>query len=462
VNTSSPVHFIGISGIGMSALARVLKGRGVAVQGSSDRATALTDRLSAEGIGIMIGHDAANLGDAGLVVVSSAIAPGNPELRAARERGLEIVRRGTLLARLMNGKKSIAVAGTHGKTTSSAMIAHVLEYAGFAPTWTVGGELVDYGVNAKNGSGDWFVSESDESDRSFLELRPYAAVITNIENDHVASDEEFASLRSDFERFASLVSPAGFLSIAADDPNTRALQIAATGARVITFGTGAQMYRLDAFGSRDFALWFDAWHYDTRLGRIDLPLVGKMNARNALGALSVALELGVPFARAAEAFASFHGVRRRFDVLARSPRVTVIDDYAHHPTAIAATIAAARDNAHGPLIVAFQPHRYTRTKYLANAFARALEGADRVLLTPVYAASELPLDGVDARSIGVPLAASGTPVEYVDAIEDLPQRMLDAAPAGSTALLMGAGSITTAASRLAELANERTPAGVRA
>ncbi len=456
------IHFIGISGIGMSALARVLAERGLTVRGSTDRRTALTDRLTSEGIAVDVGHAAANLGGADLVVVSSAIAPDNPERLEARRRGLEVVRRGTLLARLMAERKGVAIAGTHGKTTSSAMIAHVLTRSNLEPAWTVGGELVDYGVNGRDGAGPWFVAESDESDRSFLELRPFAGLITNIENDHVADDAEFDGLVGDFDRFAAQIAPEGFLCIATDDPRAAVLAGRARAARTVTFGTDRQIYAMSEVESKDFSVSFSVTRDGAPLGRIRMPLVGEMNARNALGAVAVACELGVPFEQAAGALAAFHGVRRRFEVLARTARMTVVDDYAHHPTAIAATIAAARQNAHGPLIAAFQPHRYSRTKYLSEAFAQALRGADAVFLTPVYAASEAPIEGVDAQTIGAPLARSGTPVAYVSSVADLPARLLEASPQGATVLVMGAGSITSAAAELAQAVSAPTAAGSRA
>ncbi len=458
MNIASPVHFVGISGIGMSALARVLSQRAFEVRGSSDRRTPLTDKLVAEGIAVFVGHRAENLGDARTVVVSSAIAATNPELLEAQRRGLPIVRRGSLLALLMNGRRSIAIAGTHGKTTSSAMVAAILAHAGLEPTWTVGGETVDGGINAHVGAGEWFVSESDESDRSFLELRPFASLITNIENDHVANDDEFVALTGDFERFAAQTDAAGFVCIGSDEPTAAALAAMPRAARTVTFGARGD-YRLTGFASADFAQTFEVWHGEARLGPIAMPLVGEMNARNALGAIAVASEIGIPFPVAAAALAAFHGVRRRFDILTRGEPLVVVDDYAHHPTAIAATIAAARANTSGTIVVAFQPHRYTRTAYLAAGFAQALAAADRVVLTDVYAASEAPIPGVDSKLIGERLRAHGTAVEYVARIADLPAYLVREAPAGSTVLMLGAGSITDAAAELAALVRA-VPAGV--
>ncbi len=444
------VHFIGISGIGMSALARVLLQRGFRVTGSSDRATPLLDELAREGARVFVGHDAANLGDASTVVISTAIGRENPELVAARARKIEVVHRGALLAHFMSDRRGIAIAGTHGKTTTTAMVARVLENGGLDPTVIVGGERIDTHSNARDGKGAWLVSEADESDLSFLDLRPEIAVITNIENDHIASDAEFPRMIAAFERFAANVSAHGFAYFGIDEAHSASLSGRRRNARTRTFGfhAAADVRAADAsyggFGSQ-FAAVVDGAH----LGAVTLHVPGAINVLDALPAIGISLELGVPFATIADALAGFRGVRRRFEVLARTERMTLVDDYAHHPTAVAATIAAARADFAGPIVVAFQPHRYTRTQYLAGDFARALRGADHVVLTDVYAASEAPLPGVDATAIGAPLAALGADVAYVHAVDDLPAYLLEHAPNGALVLLLGAGSITHVAARLA-------------
>jgi len=446
------VHFIGISGIGMSALARILLQRGYRVSGSSDRSTALTEELHAEGARVAIGHAPGNLGDAETVVVSTAIGAGNPELVEARARGLTVLHRGALLAELMHERRGIAVAGTHGKTTTTAMIACVLEAAGLDPTVVVGGERVDTGSNARAGAGEWFVSEADESDLSFLDLRPELAVVTNIENDHVDSDAEFARMCDAFERFAAGTLPGGCVYVGIDEPHAAALAASTRRARTRTFGFDARAdvraggARFANGGSR-FAVLLDG----TPAGEIALGVPGTINVLDALPAVAIGLDLGVPFATIAAALGAFRGVRRRFEVVARDARMTVVDDYAHHPTAVAATIAAAREGFAGPLVVALQPHRYTRTRYLAGDFARALRGADHVVLTDVYAASEEPLPGVGAASIGEPLAALGGDVAYVPDVAALPAYLLAHAPPGALVLLLGAGSITHAAHELGAL-----------
>jgi UDP-N-acetylmuramate--alanine ligase len=442
------VHFVGISGIGMSALARILLQRGERVTGSSDRETALTGRLRAEGAKVTIGHSAANLGDAAQVIVSSAISEENPELMAARAAGLDVLRRGTLLAELMAPKRGIAIAGTHGKTTTTAMTACVLEAGGIDPTVVVGGERVDTGTNARLGASDWFLSESDESDRSFLELRPQIAVLTNVENDHIASDAELPALLAAFAAFLDRVPSEGLVLIGADDRRAAAIGARERAARTLTFGFGAADVVASARRFADFGSLSQISANGSVLGELRLRVPGEINILNALPAIAIGLELGVPFTTAAEALEEFHGVRRRFEILARAPRMTVVEDYAHHPTAVAATIAAARADFAGPIVVAFQPHRFTRTRYLADEFARALRGADRVVLTDVYAASERPLPGVSARSIGEPLRALGGDVHYVTRPEELPDYLLATAPPGALVLMFGAGSITTAAARL--------------
>ncbi len=445
------VHFIGISGIGMSALARILLQRGDRVSGSSDRPNALTERLATEGATIKLGHAAENLDGAGTVVVSTAIDDDNPELRAARERGLAIVGRGTFLARLVAERRGIAVAGTHGKTTTTAMIATVLEAGGLDPTVVVGGERADTNTNARDGAGAWFIAEADESDGSFLDLHPEIAVVTNIENDHVASDAGVADLVAAFESFTRNVTPHGLILLGADEPTAAALAQQRHAARTRTFGLAAgadvraTRVTYAGFGSR-----FDVVSQREVLGELALRVPGAMNVRNALPAIAIGGELGVSFATIADALAAFSGVRRRFEVVATTPRLTVIDDYAHHPTAVAATLKAARAGFDGPIVAVFQPHRYSRTAYLAGAFARALLAADSVVLTDIYAASEAPLPGVDRATIGAPLAALGADVAYVPDIAELPAHLLAHAPHGALVLMLGAGSITGAAAALAQ------------
>ena len=445
-------HFVGISGIGMSALARILLQRGIAVSGSTNRRTELTDRLEREGARVAIGHDGVHVAHATTVVVSTAIARDNVEYVAARERGLPVLHRGALLASLMAQRRGIAIAGTHGKTTTTAMLARILEAGGLDPTTIVGGERMDTQSNAHDGAGAWLLSEADESDLSFLNLRPEIAVVTNIENDHVSSDLELPRLVGAFESFAASVPRAGHVYFGIDDARAAALAGRPRVARTHTFGFDE---RADVRATRaayaNFGSRFSVEVGGVRAGEIGLAVPGAINVLDALPGIAIASELGVPFATIADALRGFRGVRRRFEIVARGERMTVVDDYAHHPTAIAATIAAARANFAGPIVVAFQPHRYSRTQYLALAFAHALAAADAVVLTDIYAASEAPLEGIDATTIGTPLAASGTRVAYVRDVASLPAYLIDTVPHGALVLVLGAGSITFAAATLGRL-----------
>jgi UDP-N-acetylmuramate--alanine ligase len=448
--TDTAYHLVGIGGIGMSAIARLLLARGARVTGSDVRCGELVAQLEAEGARVAVGHRAENVGDAETVVVSSAIARDNPEFQAALSRKLRVVTRGEMLAELARGHKLVAVAGTHGKTTTTAMLASVFEGAGLDPTVAIGGVRVDTGTNARAGAGRWFVTESDESDGSFLHLAPAIAIVTNVENDHIASDAELPRLLAQFAEFVNKVPPSGRAVIGNDNASSAFIARQAN-APVSTFATRAQAdltatdIRYENLGSR-----FTVCELGVALGEVALRVPGEINVLNALAALAAARAAGVAFDVSARALGGFRGVQRRFEIVGRGA-LTVVDDYAHHPTAIAQTIAAARSFARGrPVIVAFQPHRYTRTDYLKDDFARALGAADRVILAPVYAASEPPIPGVSERSIGEPLAAAGTPVEYVGDVEALVETIPRDAPEGALVLMLGAGSISSVAHRLGE------------
>ncbi|HXP93072.1 MAG TPA: UDP-N-acetylmuramate--L-alanine ligase [Candidatus Binatia bacterium] len=450
MNDRDYVHFVGIGGSGMSALARILLARGARVSGSDVRATPLIERLRAEGARIAVGHRAENIGDATLVVASAAIAPDNPELVAARARKTRVLGRGEMLAEVTVGCKTIAVAGTHGKTTTTAMIAAILEDADLDPSVMIGGVRIDDETNARLGRGPWFVTESDESDGSFLHLRPTIAVVTNIENDHVGSDDAMANLIAQFETFVSRVPPDGVAIVGID--STPCARIA-RGARwgVTTFGLadGATVrgrdLRFTGLGST-----FDVEIGGEQIGSFCLQVPGEMNVQNALAAIAAARAVDVDVATIVETLGKFSGVHRRFEILARGEQMIVVDDYAHHPTAVAATIAAARRYHDGPIVVAFQPHRYTRTAYLAANFGEALAAADEVYLAPIYAASEEPIDDVSERSIGAVLERHLTPVRYVGSVEALGDELRGNVKPGSLVLMLGAGSITNVAHALAK------------
>jgi UDP-N-acetylmuramate--alanine ligase len=445
-----PFHFVGVGGIGMSAIARVLLARGETVSGSDVKPTPLLEELRGEGVRVTIGHDVDNIRGARTVVVSSAIDRRNPEYSAARRNGTPVLHRGEMLAQLLDERRGIAVCGTHGKTTTTAMTHAVLRLGGIDASLVLGGIDCLLETNAHDGTSPWFVTEADESDGSFALLEPAMAVLTNIENDHLVSDDDLPQLVRAFAEFLGKLPEGGAAIVGIDNPLSASLVSHDLRTRTVTFGLAADAHvraanlRPDGLGAR-----FDAIAGGACLGVVELSVPGAINVQNALAAIAVGRELGIPFARIAGALKAFRGVRRRFDVLARTERLIVVDDYAHHPTAVRATIAAAREYRPGPLVVAFQPHRYTRTAFLAREFADALRGADCVYLAPVYAASEPVIPGVSERSIGEPLAATGATVRYVARVEDLEDRIFDEAPAGALVLMLGAGDVTDVAARLA-------------
>lgn len=443
----STYHLVGIGGIGMSAIARLLLWRGMTVTGSDENGTDLIGALIDEGARVSIGHHASNLGAAELLVVSSAIQHDNPEYLEAQRRGVPIVLRGEMLARIIGDTPTVAVAGTHGKTTTTAMVAGIFEAAGLDPTVAVGGQPIDCAANARHGAGPWFVTESDESDGSFLRLSPRIAVVTNIENDHIVNDEQMPRLIEQFASFLAKLPSNGTAVIGIDNARSATLVERVIAAPVVTFATGmpADLQAAD-ITYQSLRTGFTVIERGRMLGNIELKVPGIMNVQNALAAIGVARAARIPFAIIRASLEAFHGVRRRFEVVGSSSSLTVVDDYAHHPTAVAQTIAAARQYNDGPVIVAFQPHRYTRTAYLAADFARALSDADAVFLTPIYAAAETPLPGVTEALIGAPLAAAGTPVTYA-AVDELEHVIRAVAPAGTLVLMLGAGSISAAAHR---------------
>ncbi len=443
-------HLIGVGGIGMSAIARILLARGETVTGSDVAVTPLIEQLRREGVRIVIGHDARNVGRAHTVVVSSAIDRRNPEYLTASRRGIALLHRGEMLARLLQGRRGIAICGTHGKTTTTAMTHAVLRSGGIDAGLVLGGIDGTLDTNAYDGTSEWFVTEADESDGSFALLDPAIAIVTNIENDHLSSDDDLPGLVRAFVEFLGKLPDDGLAIVGSDNPLAGSLTSHDLRAKVVTYGLASQSVRAGAVAFENFGSRFDAYAGDARLGSVELRVPGAMNVQNALAALAVGHALGVPFAAIAKALQAFRAVRRRFEVLARSERLTLVDDYAHHPTAVRATIAAARRYHPGELVVAFQPHRYTRTAFLADEFADALSGADKIYLVPVYAASEPAIPGVSERSIGEALASAGGRVTYVARVEELEDRILEEAPSGAMVLMLGAGNITDVAARLAE------------
>jgi UDP-N-acetylmuramate--alanine ligase len=456
------VHFVGIGGIGMSGIAELLANLGYRVSGSDAAASDTTRRLAALGAEIAIGHRATNVGTADVVVFSSAVRADNPEIQAARARHVPVIPRAELLGELMRLRFGIAVAGAHGKTTTTSMIALVLERAGLDPTAVIGGRLSAFGSNARLGRGEYMVAEADESDRSFLKLFPAIAVITNLDREHMEAYGSFDDLRQAFVDFANRVPFYGAVVACDDDAELRALGPRFT-RRVLTYALThdaaditARDVRLEGFGSTCAVFRRDARGDAERLGDLHLQVPGRHSVQNALAAVAVGLDLDVPFAPLAAALGEFHGVERRFQVRGVVNGITVVDDYGHHPTEIAAVLAAARAARPARVVVGFQPHRFTRTRDLMREFGLALAEADEVVLTDIYAASEAPIPGVTIEALAsVVNTARATPAEIVKEIEGLAPALAALARPGDLVITLGAGSVGSVAPRLVAALQER-------
>jgi UDP-N-acetylmuramate--alanine ligase len=453
------VHFIGVGGSGMSGIAELLANLGYGVSGSDEKRSPVTDRLEGVGIRVFQGHAAANVGDADVVVVSSAIRPDNPEVREAGRRQIPVIPRAEMLAELMRLRFSIAVAGAHGKTTTTSMIAVMLERAGLDPTAVIGGRLRTFGGNARLGRGELMVAEADESDRSFLKLFPTMAVITNIDDEHLENYGGFDDLQQAFVDFANKVPFYGGIVACADDVRLSAL-LARMTRRVITYGLDrdaditATGVMLDHFTVRAIVERRESRagvpHNRTKLGALTLNVPGRHNLQNALAAVAVGMELDLPFERIAAGLAEFRGVERRFDVRGEPHGVLVVDDYGHHPTEIAAVLAAAR-MLDRRIVVAFQPHRYTRTAALIDQFGPALAAADRVVLTDIYGAGEEPIAGITVDTLAAAIRRNGpASVEVIHRLDDVVPALVRIARPGDVVLTLGAGSIGGVPDRLVE------------
>jgi len=433
------VHLVAIGGIGMSGIAEILLNLGFRVSGSDLRASEATERLARLGASIAIGHRDEQVRGADVVVYSSAVTRVNPEVTAARRLGIPVIRRAEMLAELMRLKYGIAVAGSHGKTTTTSLVAEVLAAGGLDPTVLVGGRALATGANAVLGAGDYLVAEADESDGTFLHLVPTVAVVTNIDHEHVDFYPEMDDLRAAFRAFLARVPFYGACVLCQDDPEVRAL-IPHLERKLITYGLGEDA---DVRGVPDRTLPGAATVLvgGRELGRLELRLRGRHNLTNALAAVAVGMELGVPFAQAARALAGFAGVGRRYQEHGEPGGVRVVDDYGHHPTEIAATLAVARDEGRR-VVVLFQPHRFSRTLRFADEFADALAAADAVGLLPVYAASEEPLPGVDSGLIAAGLARKGREATaLLEGPDDVAGWLDSTVAAGDLLVVLGAGDI---------------------
>ena len=469
------IHFVGVGGIGMSGIAELLANLGYAVSGSDARRSAVTARLESLGVTVQAGHAAANVGEADVVVYSSAVRPDNPEVAEAVRRRIPVIPRAEMLAELMRLRFGIAVAGAHGKTSTTSMVALVLEQAGLDPTAVIGGRLSAFGSNARLGRGECMVAEADESDRSFLKLSPSIAVITNIDREHMDAYGSFRDLQQAFIDFANKVPFYGAVVACADDAELSRV-IPEFKRRVITYGISppegghhptilAKDVVLEGFGSRSVVETHErrGGVGSETLGVLTLSVPGHHSVRNALAAVAVGLELEVPFAQIASALAGFRGAERRFELRGVVNGITVVDDYGHHPTEIAAVLAAARAGKPRRIVVAFQPHRYTRTRDLMDEFGQALAAADEVVLTAIYAASEEPLPGITIETLAEAVnRRRSTPVHLVPKLEDVAARVADLARPGDLVITLGAGSIASLAGQLvAELERHYGKGGVR-
>ncbi|MEO6212639.1 MAG: UDP-N-acetylmuramate--L-alanine ligase [Vicinamibacterales bacterium] len=449
------IHFVGIGGIGMSGIAELLANLGYEVSGSDVKRSDTTARLEGLGVRVTSGHRVSNLGAVDVVVTSSAIGGDNPEVVDARARHIPVIPRAEMLAELMRLRYGIAIAGAHGKTTTTSMVALVLERAGLEPTAVIGGRLSAFGSNARLGLGEYMVAEADESDRSFLKLSPCIAVVTNIDREHMESYGTWENLQQAFTDFANKVPFYGAVIACADDRPVRELLPVLT-RRLITYGftdadvTGADL-QLEGFGSQCAV---SVRHKDGRqaaMGPLRLTVPGRHNALNALGAVAVGLEVGIPFSKIASALGEFAGAERRFQIRGEIDGVMVVDDYGHHPTEIAAVLAAARAGIHRRVVAVFQPHRYSRTQQLMKEFGGAFADADEIVLTDIYAAGERPIEGITIEALADSVrAGTRVPLHVVKSLEALPAVVAGLARRGDLIITLGAGSIGTVADRILE------------
>ena len=436
------IHFIGVGGSGMSGLAEVLLNMGYQVSGSDLKGSDVTDRLSSLGGRVFTGHAASNVENAQVVVYSSAVKPDNPELAAARAAGIPVIARADMLAELMRMKYGVAVGGSHGKTTTTSMVATVLQRGGLDPTIVVGGRVRTLGANAKLGHGRFLVAEADESDGSFLRLSPAVTVVTNIDREHLDHYKDLDDIKQAFSYFANRVPFYGVAVLCVDDEHVRSVLPRIT-KRHILYGTRPEAeirgvgLELTPHGST-----FDIEADGRRLGAIELQVPGRHNALNAMAAVAVGLELEIAFAHIAEALAAFHGVGRRFELRGEANGVRVYDDYGHHPTEIAATLAAAR-GVGGRVLVVFQPHRYTRTQALREEFGRCFGDADKVWVMDVYGAGEQAIAGVSGDTVVRSAHESGSKhVTYTPTAAQAIEAAVREARAGDLLLTLGAGDVS--------------------
>ncbi len=451
------IHFVGIGGIGMSGIAEVMHNLGYRVQGSDVAEGYVVQGLRDKGIAVHIGHSADNLGDAAVIVTSTAIRRDNPEVEAAYERRIPVVRRAEMLAELMRLKSTVAVAGTHGKTTTTSMVAALLDVGGVDPTVINGGIINSYGSNARLGASDWMVVEADESDGSFLRLDGTIAVVTNIDPEHLDHYGSFDRVKDAFVQFIENVPFYGAALLCLDHPEVQAILPRVRDRRIVTYGFSAQadvrgVNVTPIPGGNRFETIVRHRDGTTRsIEHIELPMPGRHNVQNALAAIGVALELGIPDATIQQGFAKFGGVKRRFTKVGEAAGAAIIDDYGHHPVEIRAVLAAARESAGGRVIAVCQPHRYSRLGGLMDEFAQSFNDADLVFVTPVYAAGEAPAEGVSAEALvtGIKNRGHRSAATVADAAE-LAHMLAETVQPGDQVICLGAGDITKWAAGLAD------------
>ncbi len=438
------VHMVGIGGIGMSSIAEVLLLRGYVVSGSDLAPSTITDRLSDLGARISAGHDAGNVGDADVVVYSSAVRPvENPETVEAERRRIPLIRRDEMLGELMRMKYGVAIAGTHGKTTTTSMTGVVVAKGGFDPTVIVGGKVAEFDSNAVSGEGDVIVIEADEYDRAFLKLTPVLAVITTIEEEHLDVYRNLDDIKRAFTQFANSVPFFGVVIVCLDEEHVQSI-IPDIDRRILTYGTSRQAaIRAENIEQNGTNVRFTIVAHERELGSVSLSMPGLHNVRNALAAIAVGLELEIPFTLIAEALTGFEGVQRRFEVKGSGRGVLVVDDYAHHPTEIIATLGAASQAwPDRRIVVVFQPHLYSRTLVFKEDFGRAFFNADMLIVTDVYPARETPIEGIDGSTIADVVSLSGhRDVRLVPDKNDIPDFLSDVVLPGDVVMTLGAGDI---------------------
>ncbi len=457
------VHFIGVGGIGMSGLAEILRTLEFDVSGSDLRESENTRNLTRLGVRIDVGHRAENVRGADVVVYSSAVSPENPEMIEAKALGTPVIPRAEMLAELMRVKYGIAIAGSHGKTTTTSLVATILRAAGFDPTVVVGGRMAALGSNARLGAGDMLVAEADESDGSFLRLSPTIAVVTNIDPEHLDFYKDHETLKSAFVSFVEKVPFYGLAILCLDHPHVQDL-LPRIGRRHVTYGLSPQAdYHARAIQFRGLSTTFVAYRRDEPLGEFSVRMPGQHNVLNTLSAIAVADELEVPLDVVKHALATFHGVARRFTIVAEVGGVTLVDDYGHHPAEVEATLRAARGAYAGRIIVAFQPHRYTRTAHLFDEFTRAFNDADVVIFSDIYPAGEPPIPGVTAERLAKAVTEHGHHhSSYVADRRELCDRIARDARPGDVVIALGAGDINKILPSIAaELGARAAEAGVK-